>query len=168
MTGTTGFIEWGNKRARITALESISERQRVYSNSPQRDKTWRAQCANGHWNDWDTLRWVVISIYWCDDCCDEHEHGEYRCQRCDEVMKGGTTPPDPNGTWIPSMTEIRIQAEGDGEPPELGGTVAFEMGSMSGNAILLQVERNMTTEGWTWSGGLVVNGEVKVKAAGRE
>lgn len=35
----------------------------------------------------DSLEWIVTGTYWCEECRDEHEAGEYRCRLCGAVVE---------------------------------------------------------------------------------
>lgn len=55
-----------------------------------------------------TLVWVVTGSYWCSECSDDHETGEWRCKQCADVV-------EPNYRWsgeqtiqVPGLLDARL------------------------------------------------------------
>ena len=84
---------------RVLSVDVSQDAETVYSITPVADKTWTFIDSNGHGHYWDdgypTLEWTVTSSYWCSDCHDEHEEGEYRCRICGVPVSPGTASPRP-------------------------------------------------------------------------
>lgn len=57
----------------------------------ERDPDWRFTDQAGHEHDakLKTCVWYVTLRYYCEDCRDEHEEGEWRCLQCGQVILPG-------------------------------------------------------------------------------
>lgn len=81
------------------------------------DKDWLFVDAAGHEHRWGadevpTLRWVVTGVWWCWECSDTHEEGEYRCVECDQAVKPGWVPAAPVVTYLPGLKSGRLVSGG--------------------------------------------------------
>lgn len=79
------------RRDVVDGVEVIVERESVTIRtlgSREIDPEWAFTDAAGHEHDASlaSLRWVVTETWWCEECRDEHEVGEYRCVLCDEKI----------------------------------------------------------------------------------
>lgn len=73
----------------------------ITSDLPEPDPTWQFIDAQGHGhfmadnpaNRYPTLVWTITRTYYCADCQDEHDEGEYRCRLCGEAIQPATRAP---------------------------------------------------------------------------
>jgi hypothetical protein len=85
----------------------------VSSYSPRPDPDWTDTDSHGHTHTRtsNTWRWVVTDVYWCSDCRDEHEDGEYRCNACGERVIPGTLPASPFPEFIAGPRHYLIDGQ---------------------------------------------------------
>ena len=83
----------------------------VSSLYPEPDPDWTFVDAAGHRHDGsgETLEWVFTRTYWCEECCDEHEEGEWRCLECGEVLVPGTRTAQDR--QLPGLARLTLEAE---------------------------------------------------------
>jgi len=90
------------------------------------DPRWIDVDSHGHEHRFDgnelpTLEWVVTDTYWCGDCCDEHETGEWRCRKCAAVVKPHWNFTGPLTEYIPGLRDVKVFTR-DTELPGLRAT----------------------------------------------
>lgn len=76
------------------------------------DPKWSFTDPNGHVHtSLETLEWIVTSTYWCEDCNDEHDEGEYRCRVCGEAVEPRYIWKDTSmfTQYIPGLQEGRLR-----------------------------------------------------------
>jgi hypothetical protein len=82
----------------------------VTTNLPSADPNWTFVDTNGHAHYYDngypTLEWVATGSWWCIDCQEDHEDGEYRCILCGEKVKPGITGPSKTREFIAGTKEV--------------------------------------------------------------
>lgn len=100
---------------------TIEQEQAEITLGPQRvlDPSWRWTDNAGHEHyvakngkPLPTLDWVVTATWWCQDCRDDHEEGEYRCRICGQAVQPGTRI-DPGGSQFrPGRVSATLESNG--------------------------------------------------------
>ncbi len=90
------------------------------------DPKWVHVDSHGHEHRFDgdelpTLEWVVTGTYWCADCCDEHEEGEWRCRECADVVEPHWNHTGPLTEFISGLRDVTVFT-GDTDLPGIRGT----------------------------------------------
>lgn len=88
----------------------------VSTSLPEHDPDWQYTDAQGHKHSmvkgkYPMLRWVVFKTYFCSDCNDEHEKGEYRCKLCNEVITPGSRNPSPHPKLVLGLRAYYLNDE---------------------------------------------------------
>lgn len=55
-----------------------------------------------------TLVWVVTKSWWCEDCRDMHDEGEYRCKLCKQTVKPRTKYRPAGSKTVPGRRTIEL------------------------------------------------------------
>ena len=81
----------------------------------ERDPDWTFRDAQGHEHDATlaTLEWIVTNRYWCSDCRDWHEEGEYRCRLCREAVSPGERYIGHGPHYLPGLLEGKLTVTRD-------------------------------------------------------
>lgn len=138
----------GASIGQVASITSETQQIEYTSSLPRRDPNWSAICRCGHVNAWETIRWVTTGTYWCDECADEHDEGEYRCARCDEAATPALIGPSPYPQYLPGLTTVRLTLSGNDRRPSPGDTVSFNIPELaSGSAIVTEVSG--VSDNWT-------------------
>lgn len=82
------------------------------------DPTWVHVDSQGHEHrfvgrDIPTVEWAITRTYWCEDCRDEHDEGEYRCVKCGEVVEPRWNFTGPQTMMVPGLLTITIVVDGE-------------------------------------------------------
>lgn len=82
--------------------------------SHEPDEKWSYRDAAGHVHRFEgselpTLEWVVTDTYWCAECRDDHEEGEYRCKVCAQPVNPRYRTVGPTTKAIPGRTRIVLE-----------------------------------------------------------
>jgi len=73
---------------------------------------WTYTDENGHVHtSLASLEWVVTGAYWCDDCRDEHDEGEWRCRECAAVVEPQYVWKDTSQVthYIPGLADVKLE-----------------------------------------------------------
>lgn len=78
------------------------------------DSKWRYTDENDHKHRWidgelPTLKWVVTRTYWCEECSDEHEEGDWRCVKCRAIVEPGYRWTGPQSFQLPGLIDARLE-----------------------------------------------------------
>lgn len=82
--------------------------------------SWKYKDPAGHKHAFDaagevpTVRWVVTETYWCPDCRDWHENGEWRCVECEAPVEPNYINKGPTTKQIPGRATYTLTLE-DGQ-----------------------------------------------------
>jgi hypothetical protein len=88
------------------------------------DRKWRYTDPAGHVHkfsgeDLPTLEWVVTGTYYCEDCRDTHDEGEWRCVECAAVVEPHYRELGETVTSVPGMTTYTLRLRDDGRSFDL-------------------------------------------------
>ena len=78
---------------------------------PVPDPLWSFVDGAGHVHCWEdgeipSALFVCTGSRWCDECCDEHETGEYECIQCGAVIVPGTIMGGRESFVVPGLSHI--------------------------------------------------------------
>lgn len=89
----------------------------ITSNTPRKDPTWTYTDKSGHFHfaqqgtrsvTWPTIEWYVDSLYYCNQCEEDHEDGHWVCPLCLETIEPEMISPAGHRQFVPSMTHFYI------------------------------------------------------------
>lgn len=98
MVSVPGTVD--DRPVTFTEIEFEITHEEIRSELPEWDPNWRYvdRAGHGHFGSSEagkplpTLVWTITRTYWCEDCGDEHDEGEWRCPHCEEAITPGTRP----------------------------------------------------------------------------
>jgi hypothetical protein len=110
------------------------------------DTSWAETDSHGHVHSFDksgelpSLVWTVTDTYWCEECRDEHEEGEWRCRLCDDVVAPKYGWKGPYSIPVPGLWEVIATVDGETFPVPLTVADIEELRSLSGDAFLARCQ----------------------------
>jgi hypothetical protein len=114
--GLIAALEAGDKPEGYS-IEIERQMVDVTSMDPTRpDPDWEVKDLKGHVHRYGdgfslpTLEWVVTLTWWCEDCNDEHDEGEWRCVQCGEPIKPGRRPVS-GRQMVPGRIDVKVNGE---------------------------------------------------------
>jgi hypothetical protein len=115
-------LRQGSNRKEVGMSNISIEMNREIIDVPTRgshvpDPGWSHTDSHGHVHrfaarELPTLEWVVTGIYWCDECRDEHEEGEWRCRICGDVVEPHYNFTGPEMLHIPGLVDYTLRIDG--------------------------------------------------------
>lgn len=99
---------------------------------------WSHTDAAGHVHRFEgnlipTVEWVVTATFWCPDCREDHDEGEYRCRECGQRVDPGYNWEGPQTVSRPGRVTITLHQDGQSaEITEKEANALYEAARLGG------------------------------------